>query len=86
MIFWPRYVKKTLGVAPVHYIWEGWTKVTLCTIPFGIICVLCEHFLRAPNLAVFFLQILATLPVYLISLLLVFRDDAKTAMLKWRAA
>ena len=86
MLFWPRYVKKTLGVAPAHYIWEGWAKVTLCTVPFGIVCVISEHFLRAPNLAVFFLQILATLPVYLVSLLLVFRDDAKTAMLKWRAA
>jgi len=86
LIFWPRYVKKTLGVGPRHYIWEGWSKVTLCTVPFGIICAISEHFWRAPNMAVFFLQILVTLPVYVVSLLLVFRDDAKAALLKWRTA
>ncbi|WP_348267234.1 polysaccharide biosynthesis C-terminal domain-containing protein [Edaphobacter paludis] len=84
MIFWPRYVHKILGVSVGRFLWEGWTKVTLCVVPYGIASILADRFWHAPNMIIFFGQILATLPVYVICLLLVFRNDAHALFQKWR--
>lgn len=84
LIFWPRYVHKVLGVTVGRFLWEGWTKVTLCSVPYGIACVLADRFWHAPNMVIFFGQILATLPVYAISIGIVFRGEVQTMFQKWR--
>jgi O-antigen/teichoic acid export membrane protein len=86
MIFWPRYVHKVLGVTVGRFLWEGWTKVTLCVIPYGIASVLADKFWHAPNMIIFFGQILATLPVYVICILLVFRNDVQALFQRWRGS
>lgn len=86
MIFWPRYIQKTLGVPVWKTVWEGWTKITLCSIPFAITCAVADRYWHAGSLVVFFAQIAATLPVYAICVLLVFRNEVQYVLQKWRAS
>jgi O-antigen/teichoic acid export membrane protein len=84
--FWPRYVRKVLNVSSRRYVWEGWTKITLCAIPYAVACAVSDKYWHAGNLAVFFVQILATLPVYAICVIVVFRSEARSLFVKWQAS
>jgi O-antigen/teichoic acid export membrane protein len=86
LAFWPRYVHKILGLSPRTYIWQGWGKISLCSLPFALVCYLADHYWNPTNLLVFFAQILVTLPVYLICVLILFRSEAKALFLKWQAS
>lgn len=86
LAFWPRYIEKVLGVSPRTYLWDGWGKVTLASLPFALVCALADHFWRAPNLVAFFAQILVTLPVYLLCIAALFRKEAHTLFAKWQAS
>ena len=83
LIFWPRFVKTELGVPVRTYLWEGWAKITLCSIPYGLVSAYADRHWHAGSLTVFFGQVLATLPVYAISVLLVFRDDVIKGWRLW---
>ncbi len=86
LIFWPRYVKKVLGVPVSTYVWDGWIKITLCSIPFAVVCGVAERYWSPTNLVTFFAQIIVTLPVYAISVAAVFRSEVRTLLLKWQAS
>jgi O-antigen/teichoic acid export membrane protein len=86
MIFWPRFVKKELGVSAGTYIWEGWVKITLCAIPFAIVCVLVDRYLHAASLVSFFVQVLLTLPVYALGVLIIFHQPVLNAFRRWQAS
>lgn len=78
--FWPPYVRKVLGVPIRTYIWDGWGKVTLCSIPFAMVSAAADHYWHPTNLATFFGQILVTLPVYAVCVLAVFRRDIQAVL------
>ncbi len=84
LVFWPRYVRKTLGVPVWQYLWEGWGKITLCSLPYAAVCALADRRWHPASLAMFFVQIASVLPVYVASALLVFQRDAKELFDKWR--
>jgi O-antigen/teichoic acid export membrane protein len=86
LAFWPRYVHKVLGLAPRTYMWEGWAKVSLCSLPFALVCYLADRCWHPTNLTAFFAQILVTLPVYAICVLIHFRSEARSLFLKWQAS
>lgn len=77
MIFWPGYIRKTLGVPIKVMAWEGWTKIILCSIPYAIACAAADKYWHAGSLVLFFAQIVATLPVYIICVVIVFRSEAR---------
>jgi O-antigen/teichoic acid export membrane protein len=82
--FWPRYVRKTLGVSSVAYMWEGWGKISVCAIPFGLVCYMAERYWHPSNLPIFFLQIIVTLPVYGICVAFMFRREVTKLFWRWR--
>ena len=86
LAFWPRYVRKVLGVPVRRFLWEGWMKITLCSIPYALVCAVTDRYWHASNLAVFFAQIIAILPVYVMCVLAVFRSEAKSLFLKWQTS
>ena len=86
MIFWPRYVKRELKVPVRTYLLEGWAKVVLCSLPFAIVCYLANRYWHPRSLQAFFLEIFITLPVYLLSVALVFRGEATTLYRNWQAS
>lgn len=86
VVFWPWYVHRVLGVSPWHFLWEGWVKVTLCSVPFALTCLLTEHYWSAKSLPIFFGQILITLPVYLLSMAVIFRGELIGLLRRWRSS
>ncbi len=86
MIFWPRYVKKEIGVPVRSYLWQGWTKITLCSIPFALASrFLDSHSHPATKLA-FFGQIAMSLPIYALTVLVVFHEEVITLYRKWSSS
>jgi O-antigen/teichoic acid export membrane protein len=86
LIFWPRYVKKEIGVPIRRYLWEGWIKITLCSIPFGIACVIADRYWYAGSMVVYFSQILALLPVYALTVMAVFHEEVGNLFQQWKAS
>jgi O-antigen/teichoic acid export membrane protein len=81
-VFWPRHIRNTLGVPIKKYLWEGWTKLLLCSVPFAIASVIVDRRWHASSLPIFFLQILGTLPVYIICVFSVFRKESRLILRK----
>ena len=86
LIFWPRYVREVLDVPVRKFIWEGWMKITLCAVPYAIVCAVTDRYWHASNLLEFFAQITVILPVYAICVLAVFRSEVRNLFLKWQAS
>jgi O-antigen/teichoic acid export membrane protein len=83
LIFWPRYVRKILGIPVLQYLWEGWGKITLCSLPYAAVCAVADQRWHPASLAMFFVQIAVILPVYFVGVFLVFRKEAKELFRKW---
>jgi O-antigen/teichoic acid export membrane protein len=86
LVFWPRYVQKQLGVPARRYVWDGWLKVTVCSIPFAVACAVVERHWRAQSLLIFFLQVFATLPIYVICVAAIFRSEMQSLLRRWQAS
>jgi hypothetical protein len=84
LIFWPRFVQRELHVPVSTYLWEGWGKITLCSIPFGIVCAAADRYWHPTSMVVFFGQILVTLPVYAICAVWIFKDEVRKMWDAWR--
>lgn len=84
LAFWPRYVSQVLEVPALRFIWEGWTKITLCAIPYAVVCAVADRYWHASSLVEFFGQILITLPVYVICVMAVFRSEVSAIFRKWQ--
>jgi O-antigen/teichoic acid export membrane protein len=83
MIFWPRFVKRELGVSAFTYLWEGWAKITLCAIPFAIASVLVDRYLHVTSMVAFFAQVLLTLPVYFLGVMIFFHRPMLNLFKRW---
>jgi O-antigen/teichoic acid export membrane protein len=86
LIFWPRYVKKELGIPIRTYLWEGWIKITLCAIPFAVTSMLVDRYMHASSLVRFFGQVLLTLPIYFLGVLIIFQKPMLSAFRQWQAS
>ncbi|MGA8939232.1 MAG: polysaccharide biosynthesis C-terminal domain-containing protein, partial [Acidobacteriaceae bacterium] len=84
LIFWPRYVRKILGIPMLQYLWQGWGKMTLAAVPYAAVCAIEDIRWHPASLAVFFVQIGVTLPIYIATVLLVFHKEAMTQFRKWQ--
>jgi O-antigen/teichoic acid export membrane protein len=72
--FWPYYTAKLLGLSPVDIVWRIWGPPIAAAIPFAIVSYAVETFFPAHNLAVFMLQVIASLSVYFLAVAVVFRN------------
>ncbi len=86
LVFWPRYVRKILGVPIRTFLWEGWMKITVCSLPYAVLCAITDKYWHASNLVSFFAQIIAILPMYVLCVVLVFRKEARSIFVKWQAS
>lgn len=72
---WPRYVTNLLAMPLGRYLVQCYVRPAIGIIPFAIACVLAERSWPAGNLALFFLQMAALLPLALAGVGLVFRRE-----------
>jgi O-antigen/teichoic acid export membrane protein len=86
LIFWPRFVNRELGVSARTYLWEGWGKILMCAIPFGVASMLVDRHLHPGSLVAFFGQVLLTLPVYFVAVLAIFHRPMLSAFRRWQAS
>jgi len=84
VLLWPSYVCR-LVVMPVRvYLWQTWFRTTLAMVPFALACALAERCWPVHNLAIFFLQIAALLPLIPLALALIFHDEARVQVREWK--
>jgi O-antigen/teichoic acid export membrane protein len=84
LVFWPRFVQRELHVPVGTYLWEGWGKITLCSIPFAIVCAAADKYWHPTSMVSYFGQIFVTLPVYAICTVWIFKDEVQQMWYVWR--
>ena len=62
LLFWPWYVRSTLGIPVRSYIAFAWLRPGASAVPFGLLSYWIDRRWPAPNLFVYFLQVGAILP------------------------
>jgi O-antigen/teichoic acid export membrane protein len=78
LVLWPGYTTKLVGLSYFEVVGKVWAPVFLSSIPFAIATYTVDALYPARNLVIFFLQVLATLPVFLLAMGLVFRTYVRT--------
>lgn len=81
LVLWPGYVSRLVGLTRFEVLWNVWAPMFLSTIPFAIATYAVDILLPAHHLVEFFLQVLATLPVYFITVAVVFRTYVRSEIL-----
>jgi O-antigen/teichoic acid export membrane protein len=84
VLMWPRYVCGLVAMPVRTYLWQTWFRTALGVVPFAVACALVERFWPARNLAIFFLQISALLPLLPLALSLIFRDEFTAQVREWK--
>ena len=77
LIFWPRYISKLLGMRSWEVVLKIWSPMWLCALPFAGVSYLVNAMFPAKNYIIFFAQTAAMLPVFLLAVALVFRDQVR---------
>jgi O-antigen/teichoic acid export membrane protein len=77
ILLWPRYLSKLLGLPARQYFWDAWIRPVLATAPFALACWWIDRHWAAPNMAVFFLQIAAALPLVALGVIFSFWREVK---------
>ncbi len=81
LVFWPKYISKLVAVGPSEVVWHVWGPMILTSVPFAVASCAIEAFLPAHSLAMFFLQVIATLPIFFLAVALVFRTYVRKQIL-----
>ena len=83
LLLWPGYVSRLVDIPVRTYLWQTWARTGLAIVPFALGCVLAERYWPARNLFVFFLQIAALLPLFPLTLAVIFRKGALAQAREW---
>lgn len=81
LIFWPRYVSKIIGLKSWEIMMEVWGPMLLSIVPFAGASYVVNVTFPARNLVFFFAQTLALLPVFLLAVAVVFRNQLRSNIL-----
>lgn len=74
LIFWPWYIRRSIGIEPVKYAISAWVRPGIGVLPYALATQTIEHYWPATNLVVFFLQVALVLPLALVGYWLVCLD------------
>jgi hypothetical protein len=77
---WPGYISKLVGLSYSEVVWKVWTPVYLSSIPFAIATYAVNVLFPAHHLTVFFLQVIAVLPIFFITIGLVFHSYIRSQL------
>lgn len=71
--FWPQYISKLVGMSVGQVVLSVWMPVLMASLPFAFVSWLVDRHLPAHSLAQYLLQVVATLPIYIATVAVVFR-------------
>lgn len=80
----PRYLAKVTNVKLSTYFLQGWARPMVAVIPFGIVSWLVAMRWPAHHLVLYFVQVFCCLPVYVLTVMLVFLREARTMLFDGR--
>jgi len=66
LLFWPWYIRRTMGIQLERYALSLWIFPALATLPFALLTYLVERLWAATSLFVFFVQVACVLPTMLL--------------------
>jgi O-antigen/teichoic acid export membrane protein len=81
LVLWPGYISKLVGLSYSEVVWKVWAPVYLSSIPFAIATYAVNVRFPAHNLMVFSLQIIAVLPIFFITIGLVFHSYVRNEII-----
>lgn len=81
LVVWPAATARMLGMTRWQIMGRTWGAVYLSAVPFTLVSMLMERHVAAHSIAGFFVQTLLILPVFVVTLLVVFRDGFRTVVL-----
>ncbi|MGH9502231.1 MAG: lipopolysaccharide biosynthesis protein [Terriglobales bacterium] len=84
LLLWPRFICKLVEMRVRTYLWQTWFRTMLGVVPFALGCVLTERYWPTRNLMIFFLQIAALLPLFPLTLALIFRSEVSMKVREWK--
>ena len=67
LLFWPWYLRKILNIPISTHVGSTWIRPLAASIPFAVCTWGVERWLPASDLAIFFLQVLSVIPIWLVS-------------------
>ena len=82
LLVWPLYISKIIRIPIGTYVLQGWLPPLIAGIPYAFACYFTDQKWHARNLAIFFLQIAAIMPIFLLSAALIFRKEFRWAYAK----
>ena len=81
LVVWPGYVTRLLGLSRREVVVNVWGPMLALSIPFALCTLAVERLFPVHSLLTFFLQVIATVPVFLACLLLAFRGYAQQTLM-----
>ncbi len=82
MVYWPPYICHLVDIRLGTYVWQTWIRTGLAALPYAVGCYMVERFWPAHNLAFFLLQIALMLPLFPLTLAVVFRREITPILIK----
>jgi len=82
MVYWPPYICHLVDIGLGTYVWQTWMRTGLAAVPYAAACYVIERFWPVHNLAFFFLQIAVVLPLFPLTLAVVFRREIAPILVK----
>jgi O-antigen/teichoic acid export membrane protein len=81
LVLWPGYISQLVGLSRSEVLWRVWAPMFLAAIPFAVATYAVGVLFPARTLTIFMLQVIATLPIFLITIGLVFRTYVRNQLL-----
>jgi O-antigen/teichoic acid export membrane protein len=81
LVLWPRYISELVGIRAFDVIWKVVAPVLLSTVPFALASYAVDVHFPVHNKATFFMQTLALLPIFVLTVGLMFRENVKRQVL-----
>jgi O-antigen/teichoic acid export membrane protein len=81
LVLWPGYISQLVGLSRSEVVWRVWAPMFLAAIPFAVATYAVGVLFPARTLTIFMLQVIATLPIFLITIGLVFRTYVRNQLL-----
>jgi O-antigen/teichoic acid export membrane protein len=83
LFFWPPYICRLVDMPVRKYVYQSWIRPGLTVVPFGTACYLADRFWQARHLWQFLAQIVALLPIFALTLPLMFWAEVKRYWERW---
>ena len=81
LVLWPRYVSQLVSISYREVFLKVWGPVFLCGVPFAVLSYAVDAFFPARTMAMFILQTIFLLPIFVVSVGWIFRSSVRRRIL-----